>query len=309
MFTNPIKLICEKAFRFALRYQEAKDPLVLNKKKQTDQSQLDNGCASKTKDEEFKPFSIKLNKDEELREEISELKSVYKLSIETRNFEISNLIHRNNFFMLFQGVLLGAVFSNQASKPYVEFIICLMGFFISWHQIKVAAGAKYWQEWWEVRTSDIEKKLKDKMVALSGKSDGFISLFDFDDTGDKSLYEQKVKNKTLKKNSSKSPELFENISKALIGGRYSVSRVPITSGIILLITWGALFISTVGLADSIALTSSQYELCISTGDHCGHNSSEVLDDLWKNLKLVNGHYFADNEEPPTQIIFNQYNQN
>jgi hypothetical protein len=51
-------------------------------------------------------------------EKLSELKAVYKLAIETRNFEIHQLINRNNFFMLFQGVLLAAVFNNQASKPF-----------------------------------------------------------------------------------------------------------------------------------------------------------------------------------------------
>ena len=30
-----------------------------------------------------------------------EIKAIYKLSIETRNFEINNLIQRNNFYMLF----------------------------------------------------------------------------------------------------------------------------------------------------------------------------------------------------------------
>ena len=44
-----------------------------------------------------------------INENISELKAVYKLAIETRNFEIQQLINRNNFFMLFQGVLLAAV--------------------------------------------------------------------------------------------------------------------------------------------------------------------------------------------------------
>ena len=103
---------------------------------------------------------------------ISELKAVYKLAIETRNFEITQLINRNNFFMLFQGVLLAAVFSNQAPKPIVEFIICFSGIFISGHQMKVAAGAKYWQEWWELKTSEIEDELK-KAIG----NDSFIPLF------------------------------------------------------------------------------------------------------------------------------------
>ena len=110
-------------------------------------------------------------------EKLSELKAVYKLAIETRNFEIQQLINRNNFFMLFQGVLLAAVFSNQASKPFVEFVICLAGIFISWQQVGVAAGAKYWQEWWELKTSEIEKELKQTI-----DNESFISLFNLDHT-------------------------------------------------------------------------------------------------------------------------------
>jgi len=41
---------------------------------------------------------------------IIELKFVYKLSIETRNFVIMNLI-QSHIFMFFQGVLLAVVFS------------------------------------------------------------------------------------------------------------------------------------------------------------------------------------------------------
>ncbi|BCU64192.1 hypothetical protein F941_02205 [Acinetobacter bouvetii DSM 14964 = CIP 107468] len=263
-------------------------------------------------EENKKPSPKKIideSKKKILENEISELKSVYKLSIETRNFEITNLIHRNNFFMLFQGVVLAAVFSNQASKPYVEFFICLMGVFISWHQIKVAAGAKYWQEWWEVRTSDIENKLKAKMEQLTGDSDSFISLFDFENVSERQKYEIKVKKQTYKKSQNiKEAELFDKVSKALISGRYSVSRVPIASGIILLLTWLILFVGTIGVAESVLKTTSKYEVCLFD-DICKTDNTLMLHDLWKDFKFVNGHYFADtNSEQATQIIFNQYNQ-
>ena len=76
----------------------------------------------------------------EVNSKLKALQRVYEISVNTRNFEITQLTNRNNYYMLFQGVLLAAVFSNQASKPYVVFIICLMGFFISWHQMKVAVS-------------------------------------------------------------------------------------------------------------------------------------------------------------------------
>ncbi|EHU1703079.1 TPA: hypothetical protein ACNFOO_002636 [Acinetobacter baumannii] len=172
--------------------------------------------------------------DDKSSDKLSELKAVYKLAIETRNFEIQQLINRNNFFMLFQGVLLAAVFSNQASKPFVEFVICFAGIIISWHQVGVAAGAKYWQEWWELKASEIEKKLKDSFEA-----DSFISLFNLDH-GDQDNQRSKV---MLKVN--KQTGWIETIVNSLILKKYSVSRVPIRSGLILMVTWIILFLSTI----------------------------------------------------------------
>jgi len=167
---------------------------------------------------------------------ISELKAVYKLAIETRNFEITQLINRNNFFMLFQGVLLAAVFSNQAPKPIVEFIICLSGIFISGHQIKVAAGAKYWQEWWELKTSEIEGELR-KAIG----NNNFIPLFSLNKDEIK-IFRSKVVSRL---ESSKNKCLDENYND-IIKMKYSVSRVPIYTGFILLLTWIALLFSTLG---------------------------------------------------------------
>lgn len=168
------------------------------------------------------------------KENVTELKAVYKLAIDTRNFEIHQLINRNNFFMLFQGVLLAAVFSNQASKPFVEFVICFAGIFISWHQIGVAAGAKYWQEWWELKASEIEDQLKNAMEA-----ENFISLFNLDHEGNHQEQRNKVINK-IKKHSG----WLNSFINFLILRKYSVSRVPIRSGLVLMATWIILFLNT-----------------------------------------------------------------
>lgn len=182
---------------------------------------------------------------------VSELKAVYKLAIQTRNFEIQQLINRNNFFMLFQGVLLAAVFSNQAPKPIVEFIICLSGIFISGHQIKVAAGAKYWQEWWELKTSEIEDELKNTI----GK-DGFIPLFSLnkEDEKDTKVFKEKVDNK-IDKPESKFLEIDFN---EIIKRKYSVSRVPIYTGFVLMLTWLALFLSTLSWFHSFDISTFIY---------------------------------------------------
>ena len=173
------------------------------------------------------------NKDN--AEKLSELKAVYKLAIETRNFEIHQLINRNNFFMLFQGVLLAAVFNNQASKPFVEFVICFAGIFISWHQIGVAAGAKYWQEQWELKTSEIEERLK----GVIG-SETFIPLFNLDDQESHKEQSTKVIAKI-----NKHSGWMDSIINMLILKKYSVSRVPIRSGLVLMATWTILFLNTI----------------------------------------------------------------
>ena len=95
----------------------------------------------------------------EVNSKLKALQRVYEISVNTRNFEITQLTNRNNYYMLFQGVLLAAVFSNQASKPLVEFLICLAGIGVSYNHVKVASGAKFWQEYWEFQASFIPLKI------------------------------------------------------------------------------------------------------------------------------------------------------
>lgn len=191
---------------------------------------------------------------------VSELKAVYKLAVQTRNFEIQQLINRNNFFMLFQGVLLAAVFSNQTSKPYVEFIISVLGIFISIHQVKVAAGAKYWQEWWELKTSKIEVELKN-LLQTKDSQDNFITLFNMHDL-DHEL------NREVKEKIENQKGIIESICNKLILAKYSVSRMPIRSGLILMITWILLMLSTLNLA---AIYESFFSFNLIDGMHFNKN--------------------------------------
>ena len=164
-----------------------------------------------------------------------EIKAIYKLSIETGNFEINNLIQRNNFYMLFQGVLLASVFSSQASKPNVESLICLSGVFISWFQIKSSAGAKYWQEYWELKTSEIEKRLKE----LHPNKEGFQTLFQFKDNDD---FKKNLNEHLESKNYGKFSKLLVD---KLIKNPSSVSMAPLYTAIILFLTWIFLFLQTI----------------------------------------------------------------
>lgn len=175
--------------------------------------------------------------DEKLAEdkELQALKSLYNISIEIRNFEINQLIQRNNFFMLFQGVLLASALQTQASKPFVEIIICFAGVMVSIYQLQMASGAKFWQEWWESRVEHFEKLLSDK-TGSEGRY--FHELFD--------VSRDKV-HETIKKRLS--AHRGWSLSNALILGVFSVGRAPIKVSIVLIISWVLLLIHTLDISN------------------------------------------------------------
>ena len=160
------------------------------------------------------------------------LKSLYEISIKTRNFEINQLIQRNNFFMLFQGVLLAAVMQTEASKPFVEVVICLIGVMISVYQLQMSSGAKYWQEWWESRVEFFEEQLCLNLQQVENR-----------ETHQLFTVSTKEVNKTVRDRllSSKS----RSITNACILGGFSVGRAPIKVSLFLLLAWTLLLLSSV----------------------------------------------------------------
>ncbi len=90
------------------------------------------------------------------------LERAYEFVMQRRDFEINQLVQRNNFFMIFQGVLLAGLAQASGSAalpPIVAFVICATGLGMSFFQLRMAAGAKFWQERWEQEVDNIEAKL------------------------------------------------------------------------------------------------------------------------------------------------------
>lgn len=173
----------------------------------------------------------------DVNSKLKALQRVYEISVNTRNFEITQLTNRNNYYMLFQGVLLAAVFSNQASKPLVEFLICFAGIGVSYNHVKVASGAKFWQEYWEFQASEAEKALKE-YTQQSSPNYKFTDLFNLDSE----LMKNKVRDRF--KDGLKNQNRFEKFYTKLILSKASVSRAPIYTAIVLLICWIALWLHT-----------------------------------------------------------------
>lgn len=164
--------------------------------------------------------------------DISALKSLFKIALETRNFEINQLVQRNNFFMVFQGVLFAGVIQSSHTKPVVSFLVCLVGLIVSFFHVRMAAGAKFWREYWEHALHSIEEHLMEKLHTSDCKRTATFHLFH-----EKShIYQEMVKSRL-------SSHGFSLIN-GLILKRYSVSRVPIYVAIAITLIWLLLTLCT-----------------------------------------------------------------
>lgn len=156
------------------------------------------------------------------------LKRLFKIALETRNFEISQLVQRNNFFMIFQGVLLAGLVQSSHAKPVVSFLVCIAGLAVSFYQIQMAAGAKFWQEYWEAALQQVEEELVSHLQRHNDGRRMFHYLF-HEDGG---VYEKMVRDRISAKGLG--------LTQTLVMRRFSVSRVPIYVAIALTIVWALL---------------------------------------------------------------------
>lgn len=92
---------------------------------------------------------------------LTALEKAHERCFQHRDFEITQLVQRNNFFILFQGFLFaGVVALSDPTDTKLRFILSVLGVLMSYFQWKAAAGAKFWQEYWEAKLSTLEKELK-----------------------------------------------------------------------------------------------------------------------------------------------------
>ena len=165
-------------------------------------------------------------------DDIEAMKSLFKIALQTRNFEISQLVQRNNFFMIFQGVLFAGLIQSSHTKPIVSFMVCLIGLVIAIFQVGTASGAKFWQEYWELVLSKIEFFLI-KNISHNKKSRRLIIQLFHDNSA---RYQEMVKESLGSKSHS--------FTSKLILCRFSVSRIPIYVGLAFALTWLLLLLST-----------------------------------------------------------------
>jgi hypothetical protein len=94
---------------------------------------------------------IKLNQDA-----IIGGKDIYKIALDTRNFEISLFWQRSNYFLVLN-TAIGVGYFN--AEPYASFFLAIFGSIVSFLWFRVNLGSKFWQSRWEQRLSIVEKEI------------------------------------------------------------------------------------------------------------------------------------------------------
>jgi hypothetical protein len=84
-------------------------------------------------------------------------KDLYKIALDTRNFEISLFWQRSNYFLALN-TAIAAGFFFKASKEY-QLWLGIFGCLISLLWVSINLGSKFWQSRWENRLKIAEENL------------------------------------------------------------------------------------------------------------------------------------------------------
>ncbi len=165
----------------------------------------------------------------ESSERIKRLDAIYGKVLELRNFEIRNLNTRNTFIW----AINTALFAYTANQEATNYLLPILGMTVSILQIGMAAGAKFWQEVWEIKLEEVEIELyKVYQDENSGNpKDKFIHLFTVDRLSWDLDHEQELKK--LVRTKVDQGDFINRI----VSEKFSVSKIPIWLGIIMLIFW------------------------------------------------------------------------
>lgn len=202
---------------------------------------------------------------EEADSPVGNLAKAYEFALRQREFEIGQLTQRNNFFMIFQGVLIAGITQSQGTAaPSITFLVCCVGLFTSLMQVGMAAGSKFWQIRWERAAKTVEiwllEELKDyKRVSSFLTADGkFLTSAEVLKLDAVNLSPARATDKLeysvgaitdanrteIEKADDCLTRKFENF---LILSKFSVSRIPIWAAITLSIFWLLLLLLTISI--------------------------------------------------------------
>ncbi len=86
---------------------------------------------------------------------------LYRIAFQSRNFEITLLWQRSNYFLVLNSALAVGFFTHSSTSGgsgYLPFLT-IFGLLSSILWIRIHAGSKYWQTRWEHRLAVLEEEL------------------------------------------------------------------------------------------------------------------------------------------------------
>ncbi|GAB4532192.1 MAG: hypothetical protein Tsb0014_16410 [Pleurocapsa sp.] len=94
-----------------------------------------------------------------------ETKELYKIAIETRNFEIKLFWQRSNYFLVLNTAIAVGTFSKISTDFRISF--AALGIVISYLWVCVNLGSKYWQSRWENKVAQLEQEISREIDLFS----------------------------------------------------------------------------------------------------------------------------------------------
>ncbi len=94
-----------------------------------------------------------------------EAKELYKIAIETRNFEIKLFWQRSNYFLVLNTAIAVGTFSKISTDFRIPF--AALRIVISYLWVCVNLGSKYWQSRWENKVAQLEKEISQEIDLFS----------------------------------------------------------------------------------------------------------------------------------------------
>ncbi len=88
---------------------------------------------------------------------------LYKVALETRNFEIELFWKRSNYFLVLNTAIAVGFFNfngNGSGGFFLNSFLCIFGLLVSLLWFRINLGSKYWQVKWEEELKKIEKSIK-----------------------------------------------------------------------------------------------------------------------------------------------------
>ena len=148
-------------------------------------------------------------------------KELYKIAIDTRNFEINLFWQRSNYFLVLNTAIAIGTFSRV--HPEFQLPFAMFGIVTSCLWFRVNLGSKYWQVRWEHKVAELEKIITKEILFSADR-----------DTTDKAVENFLSHNK----HQDSLPSIYEN----LILSKASVSRNMIYLSVAFVIFWAVVLL-------------------------------------------------------------------